>query len=66
MRIAGILLQPYMPEKAPQLLDMIGVEEHMRGFDEAVLGKDGAYGKAKVEVGKCAWDGLFPPLMVEK
>ncbi|KAH9210318.1 tRNA synthetases class I (M)-domain-containing protein [Leptodontidium sp. 2 PMI_412] len=65
IRIVGILLQPYMPEKAAQLLDMIGVDESRRTFDDAKLGADDAYGTSKVPVGRDAWDGLFPPLPVE-
>ncbi len=65
IRIVGILLQPYMPGKAAQLLDMIGVAEDRRTFDDAKLGADDSYGKAKLPVGRDAWDGLFPPLPVE-
>lgn len=65
IRIIGILLQPYMPTKASQLLDMIGVDESRRTFDDAMLGNDGTYGEAKISVGKDAWDALFPPLPVE-
>ncbi|PVH78237.1 hypothetical protein DL98DRAFT_534095 [Cadophora sp. DSE1049] len=66
IRIVGILLQPYMPGKASQLLDMLGVDESRRTFADAKLGADDSYGKAKVPVGRDAWDGLFPPLPVEK
>ncbi|CZT47516.1 probable METHIONYL-TRNA SYNTHETASE, mitochondrial [Rhynchosporium secalis] len=66
IRIVGILLQPYMPEKAAQLLDMIGVDKSRRTFDHAKLGADDTYGTAKIPVGRDAWDGLFPPLPVEK
>ncbi|CZS89722.1 probable METHIONYL-TRNA SYNTHETASE, mitochondrial [Rhynchosporium agropyri] len=66
IRIVGILLQPYMPEKAAQLLDMIGVDKSRRTFDNAKLGADDTYGTAKIPVGRDAWDGLFPPLPVEK
>ena len=65
IRIAGILLQPYMPGKAAQLLDMIGVDESRRGFKDAVLGADETYGEGIVPVGITAWDSLFPPLSVE-
>ncbi|KAH7409088.1 tRNA synthetases class I (M)-domain-containing protein [Cadophora sp. MPI-SDFR-AT-0126] len=66
IRIVGILLQPYMPGKASQLLDMLGVDESRRTFADARFGADDSYGKAKVAVGRDAWDGLFPPLPVEK
>lgn len=65
IRITGILLQPYMPGKASQLLDMIGVEKARRNFQDAQLGADEAYGEANAPVGKGAWDALFPPLSVE-
>lgn len=65
IRIVGILLQPYMPMKMAQLLDMIGVDESRRTFEDAMLGVDADYGKAKLPLGKCAWDSLFPPLPVE-
>jgi methionyl-tRNA synthetase len=61
----GILLQPYMPDKAAQLLEMIGVNESKRTFADAKLGGDFTYGTAKLPLGKCAWDSLFPPLSVE-
>jgi len=64
-RIVGILLQPYMPSKAAQLLDILGVDGSKRTFNDATLGADYDYGTAKVPVGSCAWDGLFPPLPVE-
>jgi methionyl-tRNA synthetase len=65
IRIVGILLQPYMPVKSLQLLDMIGVDERRRTFDDAMLGNDESYGDAKAPVGETAWDALFPPLPVE-
>lgn len=61
----GILLQPYMPAKSAELLDMLGVDESRRTFADAKLGADFTYGEAKLPVGKTAWDGLFPPLSVE-
>jgi methionyl-tRNA synthetase len=65
VRIAGILLQPFMPTKASELLDMIGVDPSRRTFDDAMVGSDTTYGEAKISIGKGAWDGLFPPLPVE-
>lgn len=64
-RIIGILLQPYMPTKAAQLLDMLGVDESKRMFDDAKLGADYNYGTPKTPVGRDAWEGLFPPLPVD-
>lgn len=65
VRIIGILLQPYMPTKAKTLLDMIGVEDSRRTFDDALFGVDASYGTPKVSLGTGAWDALFPPLPVE-
>ena len=65
IRIVGILLQPYMPGKSKTLLDMIGVEDSKRTYDDAQVGVDSTYGKANAPLGKCAWDALFPPLPVE-
>ena len=65
IRIIGILLQPYMPAKSATLLDMLGVEISKRTFAHAQFGADDSYGDAKVPLGKCAWDSLFPPLSIE-
>jgi methionyl-tRNA synthetase len=64
-RMVGILLQPYMPGKAAQLLDMLGVDESKRTFAHVRLRADYEYGLPKTPVGRDAWDGLFPPLPVE-
>lgn len=61
----GILLQPFMPEKAAQLLDTIGVDERRRTLQHAVLGVDADYGEPNIPVGKDVWESLFPPLPVE-
>lgn len=65
IRIVGILLQPYMPGKSKTLLDMLGVEDSRRTFDDARIGADSTYGTAKAPLGNDAWDSLFPPLPVE-
>jgi methionyl-tRNA synthetase len=44
LRITGILLQPYMPNKAAQLLDQLGVDESRRTFDDCRPGMDVDYG----------------------
>lgn len=64
-RIVGILMQPYIPGKAAQLLDMLGVDESKRTFDDARIGADYDYGVPKKPVGRDSWDGLFPPLPVD-
>lgn len=65
LRICGILLQPFMPEKASQLLDMLGVDESRRTFDDARLGADFTYGEYTRKPGKGKFQGLFPPQPVE-
>lgn len=60
LRICGILLQPYMPAKMKQLLDMLGVAEDARMYANAELGKDQDYGEPEYKVGKT--EVLFPPL----
>ncbi|KAL7266421.1 methionyl-tRNA synthetase, partial [Rhizina undulata] len=44
VRITGILLQAFIPEKAEQLLDQIKVMKEHRGLEFARLGKDKEYG----------------------
>ncbi|CAD6565258.1 MAG: methionyl-tRNA synthetase [Alectoria sarmentosa] len=61
LRVCGILLQPYMPAKMKQLLDMLGVAEDARMYSNASLGKDQEYGEPKYEIGKKT-EVLFPPL----
>lgn len=65
LRIVGILLQPFMPEKAAELLDVLGVPAQNRTFAHARPGADYEYGKPLRSPGKGALDGLFPPLPVE-
>jgi methionyl-tRNA synthetase len=62
VRVAGILLQPVMPNKSAQLLDMLGVDEAHRTFDYSEPGRDVDYGVSKVLLGKGAHGTLFPPL----
>lgn len=40
LRISGILLQPFMPFKAGELLDRLGVAAHQRGWDQCVMGEE--------------------------
>ncbi|KAI9648132.1 methionyl-tRNA synthetase [Ciborinia camelliae] len=65
VRIVGILLQPFMPAKSSQILDMIGVKPERRGYEFAGKGADLSYGDPMAPLGRCAWDGLFPPLAIE-
>ncbi|KAI9841209.1 MAG: methionyl-tRNA synthetase [Sclerophora amabilis] len=62
LRICGILLQPYMPNKAAELLDMLGVAAGNRTFTSARLDRDAEYGESKVELGRGTEGVLFPPL----
>lgn len=63
LRLAGIMLQPVMPAKAKQLLDMLGVADDRRGFADAQLGVDKDYGVSRVPQGKGQAGVLFAPLM---
>ncbi|KAF3942033.1 hypothetical protein ABW19_dt0201054 [Dactylella cylindrospora] len=44
LRISAILLQPFMPTKAKQLLDLLKVDEEMRTWEQATVGGDFTYG----------------------
>lgn len=66
LRHIGILLQPFMPDKASKMLDVLGVAEENRTFAFIGFGADKSYGTPKVDVGKSAHDSLFPPLEVEE
>ena len=65
-RIVGILLLPYMPTKAAELLDRLGVSEEKRTFQHAVLGADLEYGAPFKPPGGGAYEALFPPLVVDR
>jgi methionyl-tRNA synthetase len=65
LRICGILLQPFMPSKMEQLLDMIGVDVGRRSYADASLGLDLNYGHPKFSLGKGPDSTLFPPLTAE-
>jgi len=65
LRIIGILLQPFMPAKATELLDVLGVNPDRRFLEDARLCADFSYGKPMRAPGRSAFDGLFPPLAVE-
>ncbi|KAH6673190.1 methionyl-tRNA synthetase-like protein [Halenospora varia] len=65
IRVVAILLQPYMPTKAAEILDIMGVDEDKRTFEFAKMNADHTYGVAKRPPGKGKWEGVFPPLAVE-
>ena len=64
LRVAAILLQPFMPEKMKTALDMLGVRDDARQWHRARLGYDFKYGIPRIDVGSSGrGDGtLFPPL----
>jgi methionyl-tRNA synthetase len=62
LRMAGIMLQPYMPNKAKLLLDQLGVDESRRTFEYCSPGKDLDYGVPMVPLGNKHEGVLFPPL----
>lgn len=58
LRVAAIMLQPFMPDKATETLDHLSVDKEKRTIEFAVYGKDITYGKGtKGKIGL-----LFPPL----
>ncbi|KAN0075638.1 tRNA synthetases class I (M) domain containing protein [Elaphomyces granulatus] len=63
LRIASILLQPFMPGKSADLLNLLQVEPSKRGFGAAVYGSDLTYGKNAT---KKPNELPFPPLLVEE
>ncbi|RWA03125.1 hypothetical protein EKO27_g11981 [Xylaria grammica] len=65
LRIVGILLQPFIPEKASELLDRLGVDPNRRTLEHAVLYGDASYGTPSVPLGTGAQSSLFPFIPVE-
>lgn len=63
LRICGILLQPYMPEKSQLLLDQLGVDEGKRTAEYAVIAADVDYGTPKAALGQGYNAILFPPVL---
>ncbi|SPQ21147.1 e53744fe-579b-40b6-b3c5-155506e05da4 [Thermothielavioides terrestris] len=63
LRISGILLQPFLPDKSARMLDILGVDEDKRTFGHAVMRCDPSYGSPKADPGHSRDDGLFPPLI---
>ncbi|KAK6219099.1 CAAX geranylgeranyltransferase alpha subunit [Pestalotiopsis sp. IQ-011] len=54
IRIAAILLQPIIPEKATEILDRLGVDSSSRTFEYAKVHADATYGVSKVQLGEGA------------
>jgi methionyl-tRNA synthetase len=65
LRVCGILLQPYMPAKASELLDMLGVDGSKRAFEHTKFGCDDSYGQSQVDLKKGQDGVLFPPLLAD-
>ncbi|KAI3322995.1 tRNA synthetases class I (M)-domain-containing protein [Xylariaceae sp. AK1471] len=65
LRIVGILLQPFIPEKSSELLDRLGVNQDRRALKDAVLYGDDSYGTPLVPLGTGAQSSVFPPMPVE-
>lgn len=65
LRHAAILLQPFMPRKAAQLADMLGVDRSRRSLEWAAFGNDFTYGESMVDLGAGTEGTLFPPLINE-
>lgn len=62
LRLVGIMLQPFMPDTASRLLDMLGVEAGRRYWQWCAVGCDDSYGTPKVDLGRGEQGHLFPGL----
>jgi hypothetical protein len=49
VRITSIFAQPFMPVKAKEMLDILGVHPHKRDFRYALWGADKQYGRQRVQ-----------------
>ena len=67
LRVCSILLQPYMPDRASEALDRLGVAPERRTYEFAVRGADGEYGQGLKKIESRGSAGsLFPPLLSEE
>jgi methionyl-tRNA synthetase len=66
LRLVGILLQPFIPDMAAHLLDIMGVAEDKRQLLDARPRSDVSYGEPIRCPGKDLWDSLAPPLPLEE
>lgn len=62
LRMLGIVLQPYMPNKATELLDQLGVHPEKRTLAFCKPGADLDYGESMTELGTGREGVLFPHL----
>ncbi|GAA5907951.1 hypothetical protein JCM5296_000769 [Sporobolomyces johnsonii] len=58
LRIVGILLQPFMPDKSSQLLEALGVDPLRRRWEDLAVGNGGERVATPVK------GGLWPPVVV--
>lgn len=65
LRVLGILLQPFIPGKAAEMLDLLGVSPEKRTFKYAAVGKDFSYGKPLIDISRDVYESLFPQLDIE-
>lgn len=66
LRMSGILLMPYMPNKAKLLLDQLGVDESRRTYQYCRPCSDLEYGTPMVSPGSGFEGALFPPIPRER
>lgn len=64
LRIVGTLLQPFIPMKAGEILDALGVSEEHRGWRAANLKENEVDTQLATETAgyRAGWTGLFPKL----
>ena len=60
IRICGILLQPFMPEKMQKLLDLLDVAENARLFVNTPFASDPHYGARRFSLAQQSGETLFP------
>jgi methionyl-tRNA synthetase len=61
LRIASILLQPFMPSKTAEVLDILGVDDDHRNWSDATLGRELRI-EQESERYNSEWGVLFSPL----
>lgn len=63
-RLAGLILQAFIPESSEKLLDLIGVAKERRTHDWLRIGRDQDYGKP---IGSASrGDVVFPPILIDE
>ena len=64
--MTAICLQPVIPIKMDQLMDMLGIQQSRRSWQHAGFGADEGYGESMVDLGRGQEGTLFPPLSTDK